>query len=150
MLLIAKVYSELSEEQLWNVYDGNCDTVWYIQRDFFTMPETMCCVWVVNELYCSILRLEPYMDGYLITGLETPVQFRRNGYAEQLIRSAIKYLFDRDVQIIYSHIENRNVASVVLHKKIGFAKIYDYAKYVDGTISANAATFLISNINRTE
>ena len=144
MLLVADKISELSIEQLTNVYGKNQAVIEYIQQDFFVENGTLCCVWQDHGKYYSVLRLEPYLDGVLITGLETDPTQRRRGYGRRLMQSVIDYLSDKNLNRVYSHIEKRNKASIALHQQIGFVQILDYAKYIDGTVSANSATFVLN------
>ena len=96
-------------------------------------------MWAPEGLYRSALRLEPYNDGYLLTALETTPAMRRKGYAEALVRAVLNAFSDMP---IYSHVARANRASIALHKKCGFSKHLDYATYLDGSVSAQAVTFI--------
>ena len=99
----------------------------------------VCAVWAPEGLYRSALRLEPYNDAYLLTALETTPAMRRKGYAEALVRAVLNAFSDMP---IYSHVARANRASIALHKKCGFSKHLDYATYLDGSVSAQAVTFI--------
>lgn len=148
MLLIARKYSELSVADLIRVYSGSLKNddaekfVEYIRDDFFLEKGAFCCFWV-DEGYKSALRVESYIDGMLLTGVETMPEYRRMGYAKKLLQDVIAYLRDNCPCKLYCHIELRNMASMQLHKKLGFRKILDYARYIDGTVSSNAVTLML-------
>ena len=97
-----------------------------------------CAVWAPEGKYKAVLRLEKYRDGYLIAGLATAVNERHKGYASALLHSLLAAL---PHTVFYSHIEDGNFISVRLHEKCGFVKIRDTAVFIDGTVSAHAATY---------
>lgn len=108
----------------------------YLAEGFFTAEGAVYAVWEENGTYISALRLEPYEDGLLLEALETAPAWRRQGYAEKLIR-AVQEAFP---QKIYSHVSRRNAPSLAVHKKCGFCQVLDYAKYIDGSVNRNAVT----------
>lgn len=108
----------------------------YLSEVFFPTAGAVYAIWVENDSYVSALRLEPYEDGLLLAALETAPAYRRNGYAEKLIRGVqVKF-----PQKIYSHVSKKNAASLAVHKKCGFRQVLDYAKYIDGSVVRNAIT----------
>lgn len=111
----------------------------YLRQCFFATAEAMCCVWVVDGIYVSACRLEPYQEGFLLTALETAPEQRGNGYATALVQAVVHIL---EGTPIYSHISRANRASITVHERCGFRKIRDHAVYLDGSVSRNAATFL--------
>ena len=108
----------------------------YLAEGFFSTKGAVYAVWLENETYISALRLEPYEDGLLLEALETAPAYRRQGYAEKLIRA----VQDTFPQKIYSHVNKRNTASLAVHEKCGFRQVLDYAKYIDGSVARNAVT----------
>lgn len=52
--------------------------------------------------------------------LFTKKDYRRNGYAEQMMKYALDYVKKYECSKIISGIESDNVASIDLHKKVGF------------------------------
>ena len=100
------------------------------------MPGAVYALWVEDGRYRSALRLEPYEDGLLLEALETAPKYRRQGYAEKLMR-AVQEAFP---QKIYSHVSKRNKASLAIHEKCGFRQVLDYARYIDGSVAHNAIT----------
>ena len=90
----------------------------------------------------AALRIEPYCDGLLLTGLETAPEEREKGYATQLLSAVLEYLRVSSKSIVYSHVIKNNPASLAVHKKCGFVKHLDYAVYVDDSVSQNAYTLI--------
>ena len=48
----------------------------YLEQCFFKTQGAFYAVWQHNDLYVSALRVEPFRDGMLITGLETAPEHR--------------------------------------------------------------------------
>lgn len=111
---------------------------------FFQDKNAFYAVWQSDGRYLSVLRMEPYQDGLLLEGLETPPEERGKGYAKQLVRSVISVLSQQEKVLIYSHIDKKNNASLAVHRTCGFALLRDYAVYADGSVSHNAYTMQIS------
>ena len=162
MLKIIKSMSELDIEQLMAVYAQTNETystrsypdasllerrrrtentmLSYLREDFFRRKGSFYAVWQCGGVYRSALRLEVYADGYLITSLETAPEARRMGYAYALLQAVLSYLCESGCPAVYAHIEKRNVASLRLHEKCGFAIISDSASYIDGTVTQKSCT----------
>lgn len=106
----------------------------YLRQVFFAREGTFYVVWTEAGAYVSALRLEPYKDGFLLTGLETAPEHRRKGYAGKLMAQAVKL----DVlgrKPVYSHIHKNNEASQGAHAACGFVKVSDWAVYLDGSVN---------------
>ena len=111
----------------------------YLKRDFFTCPEECYCIWLEQGRYVAALRLHPFGDGLLLEALETRPEYRRRGYAEQLIKAVQTQL---QPERLYSHIGHKNAASIAVHLKCGFRKLADTARYLDGSVDAHCGTYL--------
>lgn len=107
----------------------------YFQYDFFSISNTACAVWEENGEYISALRLEPYHGGLLITGIETLPEQRGNGIAGKLMRAVLEHLKSTGIRRIYSHIHSKNIPSIRLHRDCGFSLAFDYAVFLDGSVS---------------
>ena len=68
--------------------------------------------------YEAALRMEPYLDGYLLTGLSTAPHCRRQGYATSLLNAVVQMLPSHAQ--LYSHVEKQNAPSIAFHEKFGF------------------------------
>ena len=158
MITIANSLSELSFSKLMEVYlEGNLekareefshyseyaglqlaeqDFYQYLRECFFTTPGARYAILEERRKYCSAVRLEPHLDGMLISGLETAPSERRKGHAENLLREV---LLRADTKV-YSHVYKKNMASLAVHKKCGFRIISDRARYLDGSVNARAYT----------
>lgn len=151
MLYLANTLSQLHFGKLMEVYiEGNLekaeevsllqaeqDFYQYLHDCFFATPGAVYAVWTEENAYISALRLEPYKDGLLLEALETAPQYRRRGYAYQLIKAVLAAF---PGQKIYSHISKGNAASLAVHEKCGFRKISDSAAYIDGSVNNRAVT----------
>lgn len=166
MLKIFSSLSELNTEQLMKVYweynqengakrHPDCgfdyqrqraedDFLRYLSEDFFLHKDAQYAVWLHDKAYVAALRFEPYMDGLLIEALETSPHERRKGYAYMLLSSTLHYLKTTLYTVVYSHIHKGNVASLAVHKKCGFQKESEFAKYIDGTITHNSCTMRVN------
>lgn len=114
----------------------------YLRQCFFTLPGSVYCLWQEDGHYVSALRLEPWKDGLLLTGLETTPSRRKKGYACKLVRGVQAYLARQGTVRLYSHISKCNEASIGVHMKCGFRKLFDYAAYNDGSTDRKAWTYI--------
>lgn len=114
----------------------------YLREVFFPTPGTLCAIWEVDGKYVSALRLEPYRDGFLVTGLETAPEQRRKGYGGALLQALLESLADQGPVKVYSHVHKRNIASRKTHEKCGFREISDCAVYLNGSVDFRCATLL--------
>lgn len=110
---------------------------------FFLLKNATYAVWISGGRYIAALRVEPYRDGYLITGLETAPDARRKGYATKLLQGVIAHLKDEGKVPVYSHVDKGNHASMAVHKKCGFQILYDYGVYLDGSVFQTSYTLVI-------
>ena len=135
------LYRDYPEIQQINLSEN--DLLNYMRDDFFRQRDAFCAGWMVECVYKSILRIEPFRDGVLLHALETVPKFRKNGYGYELVQSVIAYLKQSQCKVVYSHIHKRNVSSLRLHKKCGFQIISESAVLVDGTITQNYCTMCL-------
>ncbi len=147
MLKVMRSIAELHLEQLLSVYAGsNKGDDWersflsYLREDFFQKKNACYCVWTVEGVYRSVLRLEPYRDGLLLQAVETAPAARKRGYGFALVKGALEYFSNTNYKCIYSHINKRNIPSLKLHKKCGFQEVSDSAVLLDGTVTTNFCT----------
>ena len=143
MIEAATSMSQLDLAQLAAVYQQSCQHggKWemfdYLRQCFFPAGGKVYCL-RKEGVYVSALRLEPWRDGLLLTALETAPEYRGGGFAKELMTGVLTTTEGK----IYSHIDERNQASVAVHKACGFAKILDFARYLDGSVSTSAGTYL--------
>lgn len=156
MLLIADRVSKLSFSKLMGVYaesnalnaeDQECSLLDveqgfydYLRSSFFAQENSFCAVWQEAGEYVSALRIEPFKDGFLLSGLETAPSHRRKGYGRVLIEAVLP-LEKLAGKPVYSHIHKRNVASQKVHAACGFVKIMDRALYLDGSVNSYCDTW---------
>ena len=116
----------------------------YLTECFFTVENAAYYIWSDQGHYVSALRLEPYQDGLLLEALETHPDYRRQGYAEKLIRAVLEEVHPPR---LYSHIGHHNIASIAVHQKCGFRKISNHARYADGSVNSRCGTYLYETKN---
>lgn len=159
MLLIFRKINELNFVQLMDVY---VETIYEQGRREYPLSEeyeqrflaeqenyqylmecfsrgAICAVWTSEGRYKAALRLEPYVDGFLLTALETAPEARRRGHAEALILSVLDSFPNSP---IYSHVSRSNIASAALHIKCGFRIFLRHATFLDGSVSTMADTYV--------
>lgn len=146
MLKIIRTMKELEFGKLLQVYDESCVTLdaqgdfyEYLRQVFFKTPGAVYCVWQEGETYVSALRLEPYRNGLILSGLETAVVFRRHGFAGALVDAVIAEFGDA---WIYSHINHGNHPSRAIHLRRGFRQISECAVFLDGSATDRTGTYL--------
>lgn len=124
------------------IREAELDFYQYLSDVFFKQDCSFYCVWIEADVYVSALRIEPYLDGYLLCALETAPLARHKGYASQLIAAVIQYLAEQGSGRLYSHVSKQNVASLKTHFQCGFQIRKDYAVYSDGSVHINSYTLL--------
>lgn len=148
MLKVVRSMKELPFGQLMQVCGETYDVVAeqdfyeYLRQCFFHTPSAVYCLWMEQEQCVSALRLEPWRNGWLLTGLETAPDRRGWGHASALIRAVQAFLGEQGPVRLYSHIDKRNAASIRTHEKCGFCKISNHAVYIDGSVDTRGATYL--------
>lgn len=152
MLKFHKNLSQLKYMQLMDVYSediaatANGRSIGLAEQDFydylhafFGLSGAFVAVWELEGKYCSAVRIEPWRDGYLLSGLSTAPDCRRNGYGLALVRGVLEQL--PAGSRVYSHIEKKNVPSIALHIQCGFARLQDSARMLDGSVLQDFYTF---------
>lgn len=112
--------------------------------EFLRDSGTYCAIWSENDRYVAAARIEPYMDGVLLSGLETAQEERGKGIASRLLHDLIQYLAEHGHKRLYSHIAKDNHASISVHVRNGFVRSLDYAKCVDGSVLRNMNTYCLN------
>ena len=136
----AKNYPYLDQNR--QILESEQDAYAYY-REFLSQSDAFFAVWLEDQHYQCGMRVEPYRDGVLITGLETHPSCRCSGYASMLMEQTRDYLLDNGVTKIYSHIRNDNLPSIRVHRKCGFIKIQDTASFLDHSADIHSGTYLL-------
>ncbi len=144
MLKVVWRMEDLDYDQLAAIYEfgsRNEDLQFYsyLVDVFFEEPSARYCILEEQGSYVSVLRLEPYRDGLILTGLQTHKAQRCRGYATKLVSLVLAQL--QGVKL-YSHIEHSDLASIAVHVCGGFRRISDTAVFLDGSASSRAGTYL--------
>ena len=160
MLKIADKMSQLNIAQLKNLYDSSIrqhanaeyfklnENLRILQSEqdfyadlemFFRVKGARCALWLVDGVYVSGLRAEPYKDGYLITSLETHPEARRRGYGTALMKAVSNYFN----AVLYSHVNEGNIPSRNLHLRCNFRRTDIPAIFVDGTVHNDFVIYVL-------
>lgn len=146
MLLIFRSMKGLRFGELAGIYDyglrDEMEFYHYLRSVLFKTEGAVYCVWEEQGHYCSALRLEPFMDGLVLAGLETAPSLRRMGFGTRLVQETLGQL--QPAVPVYAHIRRSNAPSIALHRGCGFRKVKDCATLLDGTTTADYATYLYS------
>ena len=157
MLKICREYAQLDRDQVLCIYADSLkketengidrftaeeNFLDYLRDDFFVQEDAMYAIWIENDQYVSALRVEREENGFLISGVETSLHNRRKGYAAMLLCAVINYASKMGFLPLYAHIHKKNTPSMLLHRKCGFIKKYDFGKLIDGTVSNVYETFV--------
>ncbi|MBQ6840260.1 MAG: GNAT family N-acetyltransferase [Oscillospiraceae bacterium] len=150
MIKIIHSFSGIDFEGLATVYDLNdkdgYTDYWeffdYLRDVFFTAPGAFYAVREDEKGYASVLRAEPYSDGYLIEALQTRSDIRNKGFAKELLGSVVRGAVIPEGLPIYSHIRKNNTESLAVHRSCGFKEYLEYAKYIDGSVYTNSCTMI--------
>ena len=108
-----------------------CDYLNYIENDFLANNKNRYMVLEHDGLWVCALRLYCIDDKlYYIEALETHPEYRRKGYAAQLLTDVIDLLKERGAYMIRDCVDKKNMASLLTHQKVGFVinsgEGYDY------------------------
>ena len=164
MLKLVHTISALSFSQLMNVYvESNTESGFdlygqhleferlhlvesdffhYLKSVFFRQEKSFYAIWEEGGRYVSAVRVEPYLDGFLLCALETCPQERCKGFAGKLILSICDYLSAMGADAIYSHVSKENIASLRVHMRCGFEIVENHAVFTDGSVSQNSCTLV--------
>ena len=125
--------------------DAAADAIRAIGADSVLFPATIrgrfLSAWAAAKLEtgltadCTALGVTE--DGLLLQALETHPDYRKQGCARKLMEAVQQLLGERTV---YSHVSKKNRPSLAVHRRCGFAVHKDSARYLDGSVSANAWT----------
>lgn len=113
----------------------------YLYYDFFSVKNAVLFTWNENGRPVAAVRMEPYRDGLLVTGLETRPDMRGRGVAKRLLCDALEHVRKNGVKKMYSHIVRENAASIAVHKACGFEVVQTFAQCLDGSTDPGMDTY---------
>lgn len=138
---ISQVYQQSIEtpekqrQRLWMEEQALYDEL----QDLIERRKGALAIWRAEQEIQSVLRLEKYLEGYLIQSLQTQSQSRRKGFALKLMTAVLD---DHPKgTVFYSHVKKDNLASMQLHLRCGFQVHSDIARLLDGTVTNRYVTF---------
>ncbi len=147
---LARVYAQSNRIHGMKAYADKSENlqILYAEQDFYTFLDdffkekgAVYAVWTVAESYKAALRLMPYLNGYLVAGLETVPEERGKGYAKMLIKATLLWLKEQGCCSVYSHIADDNIVSIAAHKACGFKILTHGAVYLDGSYHPESSTY---------
>lgn len=86
--------------------------------------------WVVDDEVVSItIAVRPQIKGICISGVYTPPQFRRRGYARALVSEVSKEMLIRGYALTNLFTDLSNPTSNKIYQEIGYYPVCDYHQY---------------------
>ena len=128
-------YQDIPDNE--RIFQVESDFYAYLKECFFVTDGASYVILEENNIYLSVARVEPFLDGIILEALETDPHFRGRGYAKELVG----YIVEHVNCPVYSHVSLDNVFSQKVHIANGFKIISNYADYINGTRSYKAVTF---------
>lgn len=132
-------FNESTEQQLRLAERDFAD---YLRCTFFSQKDAAYCVLQDEGQYICAARLEEYENGYLLSALATRPGYRRMGNGKRFLSALLTHCAGEGKVPIYSHVSNKNNASMGLHLQCGFRIFKDTAKYLDGSVHADSKTLI--------
>ena len=86
--------------------------------------------WVVAEEVVSItLTVRPQIKGVCISGVYTPPEHRRKGYARALVAEVTKEMLSRGYKMTNLFTDLSNPTSNKIYQEVGYQPVCDYHQY---------------------
>ncbi len=86
-------------------------------------------IWIDEEPVCMLFRERPTQHGFSIGYVYTPNQYRKQGYASNLVYQVCKQSFDQGYSYSTLFADVDNPTSNSIYKKIGFREVSLYAMF---------------------
>ena len=119
-------------------------------QDFLSTQNAYLGIWQVCDTCASMVRFEPYRDGYIFSWLETMPQMRNNGAAKALIDAMTHWAVAQNYCPIYCHIDKRNFASIKVFTSCGFSITGKPAVFLDGSVYSSHHTLRYDKVTTTD
>lgn len=103
---------------------------------FFQEDGGKLFLWEEEGDLVSACCVESEQGSCVLHDLETKPNVRRKGNGRKLLTATIAYLADLGFDKIVVHIKKSNWPSLALHTGLGFVKVRDSARLLDGTVSS--------------
>lgn len=148
---LTAVYSQSNQEKARKDYPDLSPNLQILEAEqdfydylkfFLSQNDAYYALWCHQSEYLAAVRVEPYLDGFLLSGLETAPNARNRGCATNLLQGVQSKMKEFGIYRLYSHVCKDNPASIAVHQKCGFRKISDESEYIDGTKDDRAYTYL--------
>ncbi len=125
---VAEMQNAMREELV--LQPGNAATV---ESALKTIQQQLTFFWVVDGEVVSITTaVRPQIKGICISGVYTPPEFRRRGYARALVAEVTKEMLSRGFELTNLFTDLANPTSNKIYQEVGYKAVCDYHQYSFG------------------
>ena len=125
---VAEMHNAMRQELV--AQPGNAATV---ESALKTIRQQRTFFWVVDGEVVSITNaVRPQIKGICISGVYTPPEFRRRGYARALVAEVSKEMLSRGFELTNLFTDLANPTSNKIYQEVGYKAICDYRQYSFG------------------
>lgn len=125
---VAEMHNAMRQELV--AQPGNAATV---ESALKTIRQQRTFFWVVDGEVVSITNaVRPQIKGICISGVYTPPEFRRRGYARALVAEVSKEMLCRGFELTNLFTDLANPTSNKIYQEVGYKAVCDYHQYSFG------------------
>ncbi|MDY0126137.1 MAG: GNAT family N-acetyltransferase [Anaerolineaceae bacterium] len=125
---VAEMHNAMRQELV--AQPGNAATV---ESALKTIRQQRTFFWVVDGEVVSITNaVRPQIKGICISGVYTPPEFRRKGYARALVAEVSKEMLSRGFELTNLFTDLANPTSNKIYQEVGYKAVCDYCQYSFG------------------
>ena len=125
---VAEMHNAMRQELV--AQPGNAATV---ESALKTIRQQRTFFWVVDGEVVSITNaVRPQIKGICISGVYTPPEFRRRGYARALVAEVSKEMLSRGFELTNLFTDLANPTSNKIYQEVGYEAVCDYRQYSFG------------------
>ena len=86
--------------------------------------------WIVDgEVVCITIVVRPQIKGICVSGVFTPAEHRRKGYARALVAEVSKEMFSQGYEMTNLFTDLSNPTSNKIYQEVGYKPVCDYHQY---------------------
>jgi len=127
-LIVAEMHNAMRQELV--AQPGNAATV---ESALKTIRQQRTFFWVVDGEVVSITNaVRPQIKGICISGVYTPPECRRRGYARALVAEVSKEMLSRGFELTNLFTDLANPTSNKIYQEVGYKAVCDYHQYSFG------------------
>ncbi len=125
---VAEMHNAMRQELV--AQPGNAATV---ESALKTIRQQRTFFWVVDGEVVSITNaVRPQIKGICISGVYTPPEFRRKGYARALVAEVSKEMLSSGFELTNLFTDLANPTSNKIYQEVGYEAVCDYRQYSFG------------------